>query len=783
VQFLNPGLLAGAALFVVPLAIHLLNRQRHKRRPWAAMEFLLRAYQKQRNRLRNENLLLLLLRCLVPIVLALALARPMLQQAAGMFSGAGTVHHVFVLDGSYSMGLHQDGAQSPFDRARTMIGRMLDRFEQNPNRSDKVTLVLAGVRPRFVVRGDLDLGTVRNQWFLLQKPEDAASDLTDSLSQVAAAIEEGGDPDVQVYVFTDLQRRAMGKSFGEVGKPSGEERGQATAPSQRPEPQQPAEPNADGTPDPAFTDTVRDAIERLQKRNGTKVHWIDTGPYSEQRQGGTADNLQITALRIEQPAAVVRTAIDVVATLKNKGQSSATAEVTLEVDGGEPMRKVVAVPAGAEGEADFQVTFREPGRRRLRASLQNDALEADDERFLCVEVRDRVRVLLVDGAAEEDPLRAYRYLWQVILDPDPTALPTFAVDTVDVLALLGGQCSPRNYDVTVLADVDRLNARAANELTLALQAGKGVLVAFGEKTDPESYNLHLYSGGEGPMPFRLTRALGGAAGSSTPRSPSMTLPDHAMFREFEEPIFREVFQAIPVWRWLGIAPDSLAPGARVTARLTDAEQSPLLIERTFGEGKIVFLTSVPGSEYRADRWNRLDDPMVAYPLLHGLMKFLALPATDPFQVLVGAELSCSLPARPESIEVQRPEREGGGKVPLAEDARPLPGGRYALPPVSNTLLAGFYVYDLVLDRENGKEAMVLPFAVNVDPEEGDLQYAAHEEARQALGLERVLSNLPVAAESHDEASASELGPTLLLFTLLFVLAEAALARFVSVRRN
>ena len=44
-QFLNPGLVAGALLFAVPLVIHLLNRQRHKRRDWAAMEFLMRAYQ------------------------------------------------------------------------------------------------------------------------------------------------------------------------------------------------------------------------------------------------------------------------------------------------------------------------------------------------------------------------------------------------------------------------------------------------------------------------------------------------------------------------------------------------------------------------------------------------------------------------------------------------------------------------------------------------------------------------------------------------------------------
>ena len=177
-QFLNPALLAGALLFAVPLLIHLLNRQRHKRRPWAAMEFLLRAYQKQRNRLRNENLLLLLLRCLIPILLALAIARPLLQDAIGLLSGGGIVHHVFVMDASYSMGLRIDGGRTPFEHARGMVAKLLDRFEQNPNRNDKVTLVAAGVRPRFVVRGDLDIAAARGGWMQLQKPDDAATDLT-----------------------------------------------------------------------------------------------------------------------------------------------------------------------------------------------------------------------------------------------------------------------------------------------------------------------------------------------------------------------------------------------------------------------------------------------------------------------------------------------------------------------------------------------------------------------------------------------------------------------------
>ncbi len=780
-QFLNPALLAGALLFAVPLVIHLLNRQRHKKRPWAAMEFLLRAYQKQRNRLRNENLLLLLLRCLVPIVLALAIARPVLQAAAGLLGGSVVVHHVVLVDGSYSMGMRQDGGQSPFDKARTLVGRLLDGFEASTERNDKVTLVLAGTRPRFLARGDLALQTARNQWLQMQKPEDAGGDLGEALRQVVDAVEEANDPEVQVYVFSDQQQHALGAA---LQAPAGGDKPKPPTAPALPNPAAGAAATGDAAPPASdLADTLRDHVERLQKRPGTQVHWIDVGPFAGGKTGGSVDNVQLTDLRISQPAAVLRSAVEVVATIRNRGQAAQNVEVTLDVDGAEPMRKLVAGPAGGEGEADFQLSFREPGKRRVRASLTNDVLAADDERFLVVDVRERIRVLLVDGEASGDPLLAYRTVFQSVLDPDPTALPTFAVETVDTVALLGGQCTPKNHDVVVLADVERLNNRAAAALVEALQAGRGLFVAFGERTDADSFNLLLHESGAGPQPFRLLRALGAPAGSSTVRAPQIELPDHPLLREFEEAIYRDVLQAIPVWRWLGSSADSLHQDAAVVLRVTDAERSPLLVARPFGEGKAVFLTSPLASEFKADRWNRLDDPMVAFPLLHGLVKWLALPANDPFHVPVGGELVCSLPARPADVEVQRPERDGRPRAPLAEEPVALPGNRFRLPSLSDTPFAGFYVFDCKLEREAGKEALSLPFAVNVAVDEGELRYASHDELRQALALPRVLDALPQIVDVQQDGKQGELGPTLLLLTLLFVLGEAALARYVSVRRS
>ena len=51
---------AGAAAMVVPIAIHLLTLMRRRPEPWAAMRFVIEAYQRHRRRLRFEQWLLLL---------------------------------------------------------------------------------------------------------------------------------------------------------------------------------------------------------------------------------------------------------------------------------------------------------------------------------------------------------------------------------------------------------------------------------------------------------------------------------------------------------------------------------------------------------------------------------------------------------------------------------------------------------------------------------------------------------------------------------------------------
>ena len=75
-SFLNPIMLAGLAAIAVPIIIHLLNRRKFQKVVWAAMRFLRISVEQNQRRMRIEDMILLILRCLLVALLALALARP-----------------------------------------------------------------------------------------------------------------------------------------------------------------------------------------------------------------------------------------------------------------------------------------------------------------------------------------------------------------------------------------------------------------------------------------------------------------------------------------------------------------------------------------------------------------------------------------------------------------------------------------------------------------------------------------------------------------------------------
>src|SRR5438093_1571530 len=122
--FLNPLLLLGIAGIAAPIIIHLLAKKQIKRVVWAAMRFLKVTVDRNKRKMNIEDLLLLVLRCLILALLAFALARPAIREG-GIGIPGGDEATLILLDNSGSMST-SDGAVTRFEKAQKAASQILD---------------------------------------------------------------------------------------------------------------------------------------------------------------------------------------------------------------------------------------------------------------------------------------------------------------------------------------------------------------------------------------------------------------------------------------------------------------------------------------------------------------------------------------------------------------------------------------------------------------------------------------------------------------------------------
>lgn len=81
-EFLNPLMLWSALAVAIPIALHFWHQKKGKLLPWAATQWLTEKDLQPAKGIRLDNILLLLLRCLLLLLLAFYLAKPILKNTA-----------------------------------------------------------------------------------------------------------------------------------------------------------------------------------------------------------------------------------------------------------------------------------------------------------------------------------------------------------------------------------------------------------------------------------------------------------------------------------------------------------------------------------------------------------------------------------------------------------------------------------------------------------------------------------------------------------------------------
>lgn len=570
--FLNAALLFGLVAVVIPPIVHLFSRRKFDVVDWSAMQFL-QLSTKTRRKIFLEHFWLMLLRILVIAVLVGGMAAPQITSSLfGTLNAGGPRDVVILIDGSASMSYRDDGAVAA-DAARGWVEEYIGQMEPG----DRVAVFQVRSTPVPIVPTlTEDRGQARTALELLGPPKGTAD--WPAAVQSALALLEGAHPNRDVVVVSDNQR------FGWADETT-----------------------------LAKWDLVRRGVNRsaadaarlwvvnvARKRKDNPTNW-SLDPITTPRGVAAADREM-----------VFRSAVR----YSGEGEAGKAGEVTLEIDG----KKEGTVAPGAEGDPTSLTVRRKfgVGSHLVTLKLADDALPSDNRQDFAVEVLPLIPLLIVDGGAK----RGSDFLRDA-LAPAKDPNPAFAVRTVPAAEwtaemftqdVKGNNTAPR---VVVLANVEKLSATQQAQVEKYLADGGSVLVTVGDRTDAENWNRVAFRGGQGFLPARLVEPVGDEGDvTNAPRVLTAGLTHPAM-EIFKEPLPGGLNTAYFPRRWkVDVAAGANGMTGSAIALLTTRE--PLLVERSFGKGRVLLATHPLDNSWKTNLIRLPDFVRLAHELLYYL---------------------------------------------------------------------------------------------------------------------------------------------------------------------
>jgi hypothetical protein len=678
--FLHTAVLYGLAAAAIPLLIHLLARPRVKLVPFGSLRFLQTVQRESSRRIRLRRLLLLALRTAAVACLVLAFSRPVSRSAA-LWTGSGPGRvSAWVADNSFSM--RREGAWNQALRAaEDVAGSAAD--------GDRVALVFTvpsrtDPPPDSLLRPDEALRRVR-----MAEPGWAGAATLPALERAAALPSLRSTPKPEILLLSDL----AAASFPPKPGPAGLKAWAGSVfvfPCGRPDDNTAA---TDARFVPPMLDT--DAPTRL------------SGGVGRFGRDETSDRL-----------------------------------VRFFSNGRAVAQNAVRLKAGESWSGSVPLVSGEAGWSRGEIRVEPDAFPDDDIRYACAYIPDRVRILLVEGAAGDATPFA------LALAPDPDAPSRIAVESFAESQDWPGRLGAS--DALFLVNPSRLTRGQVRACRAFMEAGGGVFLVPGSRTDLDALNADWFT----PL-WRDTVSAFPAAG----RSAHFTVPSVPS----GDPVFEGVFEG----RGQPFRPPRLfravrlsGPGHRTIAAMTGG--SPFLAEYRLGRGGCLFMAAGPDTAWSDLGLHSLFAPLVyrAAARLSGFRSGVTLSA------LVGDTVTVAVSRIREGVPC-RVELPSGERIALLPAVR-QGGSTLTLPGAASPGIHSFFAGDSL-------EALA---SVNTDPAESDFRALGGAAFSRLLPAADVLILDPsrsAAAQIRSHRIGRDWWRELLLAAVLLLAAEMAVA--------
>ncbi|HWB12947.1 MAG TPA: BatA domain-containing protein [Pirellulales bacterium] len=558
-DFVTPVLLFGACAAAVPVVLHLVMRQQPRHLLFPALRFVQVRESANRRRLRLRHLLLLLLRVAAIFLLAVALARPSIKSGGLIGDEESPVAAALVFDTSPRMGYKSEN-KTRLEAAQETASWLL---KQLPTDSLVAVVDSAPGQPVFQV----DMGAAQQRVSRLETTA-APQDLWTVIEQAAELLKKG-EPErketperKEMYIFSDLAKAEW---------------------------------------DPQAASRLR---HRLAEITGLGIYVIDVGVNAPQ-------NLALGELRLSSESITRNRPWSIATEVQSTGLADERAvEVYIVGDNGEEQKRaqeVLKVAEGASQGIEFSLGPLDTGTHQGFVRIVGaDGLEIDDRRWFTLDVKPPWKVLI----AAAPPARARAWFLAQALAPDAwrqTGRARFECEVVRFADL--SRSSLEDFSVVCLLDPGPLDDSLWQQIARYAEGGGGVAIFLGESTQPGALK------GE-----TLKQLLPGDVGKLPALFPDGDLhltisndqhPMAAKFRPLQGSI---PWESLPVYRYWPI--HNVAKGVTTVASYSNRE--PAILERAFGKGHVVTMTtpiSVGPDTPQDRRWNDLPTGLEAWPYL------------------------------------------------------------------------------------------------------------------------------------------------------------------------
>jgi hypothetical protein len=363
------------------------------------------------------------------------------------------------------------------------------------------------------------------------------------------------------------------------------------------------------------------------------------------------------------------------AVIAGYGTPAAQRIVSLVVNGKTTATKNVTVPANGRATVDFPALEVPYGFSRCEIRIDAaDGFPADDLRRFAVQRSDPQKALLIHNYGDN---RSPLYIGAAL---SAAAQSAFILESINVNE--AADRKPSNYAFIILSDLSTLPSLLENSLTQYVRSGGSLLITAGTsaggRTQIPIFGAHIKETRDySRVPDRFM-----AVGSSDSSYPAVAKAEGWPGVKF--------FYALDVDP--GVGPDA----ARVIVRLGD--QTPLLLEKRIGEGRVVLLTS------------GLDNLTNDFPLHPAFVPFIEQTA----RYLAGSERQGGARTVDAYLDLRNAKEKGQGvEVTDPEGKRPLTLGEAASAQSFQLTEAGYYQLRLADGRQD-------EVGVNPDPKESNL---------------------------------------------------------------